>query len=85
MAAPESAGIPADIRRLSFEDALERLEDIVRRLEGGDVSLEESIEIYTRGTRLKLHCEAKLAAAREKVERIEFKGSAVTAEPVDVD
>ena len=62
--------IPADIRALSFERALEDLEEIVRRLESGEVSLEESITTYTRGTQLKRHCEAKLDAAREQVEQI---------------
>lgn len=62
--------LPADIRKLSFEEAMRGLEEIVQRLEGGDVNLEDSIEIYTRGTQLKRHCEAKLRAAQERVDKI---------------
>ena len=84
--ASESQDLPADIRRMTFEEALQSLEEIVRRLEGGEVSLEDSIETYTRGTQLKRHCESKLASARERVEQIELKqdGSA-TAKAMEQD
>lgn len=62
--------IPRDIAGLSFEAALRELKDVVQRLEGGDVDLEESIEIYSRGTLLKRHCESKLQAAQAKVEKL---------------
>ncbi len=58
------------IDKMSFEDALKELEDIVRRLEGGDVELEKSIEIYERGARLKAYCEARLKAAELRIEQI---------------
>lgn len=70
MADGKKIKIPDDISALSFEKALEELETIVEKLEGGTVDLEESISIYERGTYLKAHCEAKLNAAREKVEKI---------------
>ena len=66
----DEALVPADIAKLNFEEALAELEDIVRRLEAGDVNLEESIDIYTRGALLKRHCEAKLRAAEEKIEKV---------------
>ena len=81
----DSSDIPADIRTMTFERALEDLEEIVRRLESGEVSLEESIATYTRGTQLKRHCEAKLESAREQVERIELRGGTVTAVPIQPD
>jgi len=59
-----------DIAEMNFEDALGTLEDIVRKLEGGQVSLEDSLEIYTRGTRLRQHCEAKLKDASARIEKI---------------
>ena len=62
--------MPEDIAKLSFEEALGELEGIVQRLEGGQVNLEESIAVYTRGSHLKSHCEAKLRAASEKVEKV---------------
>lgn len=83
--APRPPEIPEDIRALSFEAALAELEDIVARLESGQVDLEQSIEIYTRGTCLKAHCEAKLKAAQARVEQIVVGGDgAVTAEPFDL-
>ncbi len=64
--------IPAEIRRMSFEQALSELEGIVEQLESGEVDLEESISTYTRGNMLKRHCEAKLADAKEKIEQIDL-------------
>jgi exodeoxyribonuclease VII small subunit len=46
------------------------LETIVRRLEGGDVSLEESVTLYERGHALRAHCEARLAAAQARIEQV---------------
>ncbi|MSP52426.1 MAG: exodeoxyribonuclease VII small subunit [Alphaproteobacteria bacterium] len=62
--------LPAEIAIMSFEDTLEELEEIVQRLDSGKVSLDDSIAIYTRGTQLKRHCEAKLKAAKERVDKI---------------
>ncbi len=51
----------------SFEKALERLEEIVRKLESGDISLDESIEIYQEGITLSKYCSQKLNEAEGKV------------------
>ena len=68
---------------LSFEDALKRLEDIVRLLEKGEAPLDQSIELYQEGDRLKRHCEARLKAAQARIEQIAFgadgKPAGVTA------
>ena len=78
--------IPADIAKLSFEDALEQLEDIVRELEDGDGALDSSIKAYERGARLKQHCEAKLTEARQRVEKVVIgNDSAVGLEDADLD
>jgi exodeoxyribonuclease VII small subunit len=78
--------LPPDIREMSFEEAMQSLEEIVQRLESGDVNLEDSIEIYTRGTQLKRHCEAKLRAAQERVDKIVADAEgAVRADPVDAE
>ncbi len=58
------------IDTLSFEAALNELEQIVQKLEGGTVELEQSIAIYERGSALKAHCEKKLKDARLKIEKI---------------
>lgn len=68
--AAETGDIPADILALSFEAALKALDDIVARLESGRVDLEESITLYARGALLRRHCEARLKAAEEKIEKI---------------
>jgi len=72
--AQETETIPADIAAMSFEAALKALDDIVAKLEGGRVDLEESIALYGRGALLKRHCEAKLKAAEEKIEKIVVGG-----------
>ena len=60
------------VGELSFEDALKRLEEIVRRLESGEAALDEAIRLYEEGDRLKQQCEARLAAAQAKIEQIQF-------------
>ncbi len=79
------SGTVDDISELSFEQALEQLERIVAELESGQAPLERSIEIYERGAALKAHCEARLASARLRVEKIVVgpQGEAARAEPAD--
>lgn len=64
------SGIPSDIKDMSFEKAMTELESLVRRLEEGRLTLEEAINSYERGTALRIHCEAKLRAAKLKVEQV---------------
>lgn len=64
------AELPADIASLSFEEALAELERIVRQLEEGKGPLDAAIDAYSRGSLLKRHCEAKLAEAQARVDRI---------------
>ncbi|MBM3555931.1 MAG: exodeoxyribonuclease VII small subunit [Alphaproteobacteria bacterium] len=73
-----------DIAGMSFEAALKELEDIVRRLEAGDVDLEGSISVYARGVALRRHCEARLKAAQERIEKISLgEDGQVRASPID--
>ena len=60
------------VSELSFEAALKRLEEIVRKLESGEASLDEAIDLYSEGDRLKQQCEARLQAAQAKIEKIQF-------------
>lgn len=77
--------MPEDIKNMSFEVALSALEAIVQKLEKGQVPLEESIEIYTRGTFLRQHCETKLKDAEARIRKITVSTSGeLTAEPLDV-
>jgi exodeoxyribonuclease VII small subunit len=61
-----------NIAELSFEAALKRLEEIVRRIESGEASLDESIELYGEGDRLRQQCEARLQAAQVKIDKIQL-------------
>ena len=79
-------GLPADIAAMSFEDALAELEGIVRRLESGQVKLDDAIQSYERGAQLKRHCETKLNEAQQRVDRIVIgSDGAVTVEPAKLD
>jgi len=55
---------------MSFEEALQELETIVRRLEEGKINLEEAIKAYERGATLRAYCEKKLKEARLRVDQI---------------
>jgi exodeoxyribonuclease VII small subunit len=75
-----------DVRKLSFERALEELESIVKRLEEGKVPLEESVTIYERGEALKRHCEELLRQAEARVDKIttDANGQPTGTEPLDM-
>ena len=73
----------SDIAAMSFEDALAELEQIVRRLEAGQIKLDEAIQCYERGAQLKRHCEQKLNEAQQRVDRIVLgPDGSVGAEPM---
>lgn len=62
-----------DIKNLSFEEALQELETIIRKMENGDVKLSDSVSLYERGIALKNHCEEVLKSAKLKIEKIQLK------------
>lgn len=70
---------------MSFEDALRALEEIVRKLEGGEVPLDSSIDLYGRGEALRQHCQARLDAAQLKIDQIiqGADGAATGTRPFD--
>jgi exodeoxyribonuclease VII small subunit len=76
-----------DIATLPFEAAMKELEEIVDRLEKGNVPLEESIVIYERGEALKKHCDDLLKRAEARIEKITFgaDGKPKGTEPLDLD
>ena len=76
----------ADIKKLTFERAMEELETIVKRLEDGKVPLEESVAIYERGEALKRRCEELLRQAEARVDEITTgaNGEVTGTEPLDV-
>ena len=78
--------VPADITKLSFEEALQELEQIVKRLEGGTGKLDDAIQSYERGTLRKRHCETKLREAQARVDKIVIAADgSVKAEPAALD
>ena len=58
---------------ITFEQAIEELENIINRLEKGDVPLDETIKLYEKGSELKDFCEKKLESAEVKVQKINEK------------
>ena len=60
------------IAKMTFEEALAELEEIIRQLEGGNTNLNDAITAYERGTALKRHCDDKLRDAQEKISRIKL-------------
>ena len=76
----------ADVKKLTFERAIEELESIVKRLEDGKVPLEESVAIYERGEALKRRCEELLRQAEARVDKIttDASGQANGTEPLDI-
>ncbi|GGF60383.1 MULTISPECIES: exodeoxyribonuclease VII small subunit [Terasakiella] len=74
-----------EIENLSFEEALSQLEEIVRQLESGSGKLDDAITAYEKGALLKRHCEAKLAEAKAKVDKISLApDGSVSAQPTEI-
>ena len=59
-----------EIEQLSFEDALERLNQIVEQLESDSVNLDQSLELFAEGKRLAEVCQKQLEAAEERVQTL---------------
>jgi exodeoxyribonuclease VII small subunit len=73
------------VEGLSFEAALAELEQVVARLEKGEVPLEESLALYERGAALRRHCDERLKAAEARVAEItQGPDGSVSARPVDL-
>ena len=59
-----------ELENMSFEDAINELEKIVDELEGNEISLDEAVNAYERGSKLKNICQERLNEAKMKVEKI---------------
>ena len=57
-----------------FETALERLEQLVGRLEGGDLELEDALAAFEEGVRLTRHCAGRLEDAERRIEELIERG-----------
>ena len=73
------------VEEMSFEQAMAELEQVVGKLERGDVPLEDSIKLYERGAALRKRCDQKLKEAEEKVAAItlDAEGNAAGTKPVE--
>ncbi len=70
-------------KKLSFEEAMARLEVIVARLEKGDLPLEEALELFEEGTRLMKQCSAALDKAEQKVAKLLPSADGAVEEPME--
>ena len=77
MAENEEAGKPAE----SFEVCLDQLENVVHELEGGDLTLDRSLELFERGMGLSERCRKQLEEAETRVEMLIRTSGKMTAEP----
>ena len=74
----------ADIKGPDFEQALTELENLVERLERGDLPLDEALKAFERGVALTRHCQASLLAVQQKVEiLLKRSGQPLSAEPFE--
>lgn len=71
---------PAD-----FEQALAELEVIVKKLESGDLKLDEALQLFERGILLRDRCQQDLTAAETRIETLVRRGSGFQAVPLDDD
>ncbi|MGH7729705.1 MAG: exodeoxyribonuclease VII small subunit, partial [Candidatus Eiseniibacteriota bacterium] len=82
----QTVGASAIADEPSFEEALERLETIVEELEGGSLSLEQSLARYEEGMRLSRRLTQTLDQAEKRIERlVEEEGAAPTTRPFERD
>ncbi len=81
-----AAGKGDDVSKLSFEQALDELQALVKSLEKGETKLDQAIQQYERGMALKRHCEVKLREAQMKIDKIVLSAEgAIGVEPVKID
>jgi exodeoxyribonuclease VII small subunit len=63
-----------ELAALNFEDAYARLEEIVRRLEGDNLTIEQSVDLYEQGVELVRHCNARLDGAELRISQLAPSG-----------
>lgn len=61
---------PGGLAALGFEEAMGRLEQVVRRLESGDATLEESLALFEEGIALARLCQSRLDEAEGRIEKL---------------
>jgi exodeoxyribonuclease VII small subunit len=61
----------ASVEDLTFEQALDQLDQLVRRMESGELGLDESLAAYRRGAELARFCQGKLAGAEQQIQKLD--------------
>ena len=74
-----------EIKAMDFEKQLETLEDLVESLEGGDLSLEDSLKSFEQGIKVARDCQQALKQAEQKVEVLMRQGDDLVSQPFDGD
>ena len=72
------------IEKMSFEQALAELEEIVRKIDTGQENLADAVESFERGVLLKKHCESMLKAAKLKIEKITDTNGKISTSEVEL-
>lgn len=62
--------MPKEINEMTFEEAMEELEQVIHQLESGKIKLDEAVSVYERGVKLKNFCEEKLKSAKSKIDKL---------------
>ena len=75
-----SSESPSPTDLVPFEATLAQLEELVARLESGDLPLDEALKTFERGVRLTRECQGALSAAQQKVQQLLQRGEALTLE-----
>ena len=65
-------------QKITFEQAITELDEIVRKLESGQIPLEEAVKTYEKGMELKKICEEKLKTAEMKIEKLTLQNNQPT-------
>jgi exodeoxyribonuclease VII small subunit len=81
--AAASAQSPTEAEDPTFEQALERLEEIVNRLEGGDLELEAALEAFEQGVALTRRCAGQLDDAERRIEQLVQEGEKWLVRPFE--
>jgi exodeoxyribonuclease VII small subunit len=66
-----SKSTPKPVSELTFEQALDELDALVRRMEAGELGLDDSVAAYRRGAELARHCQGKLAVAEQEIRKLD--------------
>jgi exodeoxyribonuclease VII small subunit len=75
--------IEDDLGQMSIEQLVKELEGIVERLESDDTTLEESLEMYERGAKVREACQRKLTSYERRVEQLLCENGRISIEPFE--